>query len=47
MLGLVKQLIDVGFQNGNSHNKNSLPKWASVLDYKILGQRGGYKSVYI
>ena len=24
------------------YNKNSFPKWESVLDYKILGQRGGY-----
>ena len=27
------------------YDKNSLPKWVSVLDYKILGQHCGYKAM--
>lgn len=46
-LGYKKNYSDVIKQHCDEddyllYNKNSSPKWCSVLDYKILGQRGGY-----
>lgn len=46
-LGYTKKYYDVIKQHCDDddyllYDKNSAPGWGSVLDYKILGQRGGY-----